>query len=841
MPGIDGCRLDYTTIERMSHFSATTRVTLGLVCLTLTVFLSASTFGILPNKRQVLFEQRAKMCETLAINCSLFTAHEDRTRLLKGITAIAHRNPNVQSIGVRMEDGSLYADVGGHTSFWTFDPKQEDSDLQMIVPVLADNKQWGQVEVRYSSAPPRGFAGFVQSPLVQMLAFVLVAKYLLYFLYLRKMLEHLDPSKIIPERVRTTLDTLAEGLLVVDKNERIMLANRSFAKTMGLAPAELIGRKASSFGWQRPEDADKEYLFPWIRAVRNGEAQIGETLVMHGDRSHRSFKINATPIGSPDGKTRGAFVSFDDITVIEKSRAEMREMLNVLQGSRDEVRKKNDELQVLATLDPLTGCLNRRSFFEQFETHFKAAMRYKSPLSCVMLDVDHFKSVNDRYGHSMGDLVLQKVAAALQETIRECDLLGRYGGEEFCVLLPNLDLQDAARAAERYRTTLESMSISNISVTASFGVSSNGFGATGQQKLLDQADHCLYAAKRNGRNNVVSWDELPEDFKMDPVKTSESETDGSPVGDCQDETNTDKSAQCHEDLDLTIPFHAVTALTSALAYRDESTAEHSRRVADLCVAVAVDLMSVADTYVLEVAALLHDIGKIGVPDSILLKPGPLSNEEWKTMGIHDRIGVEIVGSTFASNALIEIIENHHAFYGGKGRNTELPTGDNIPLGSRILAIADAYDAMVSDRVYRKGMPQESAFAELRRCAESQFDPKLVEKFIDVVVARYENRTPEVSSVSKQTALRIGEQIERLARALDSQDLDGLAALAGRLNATATKQGVTEIAEVAANLQVAADELDVTETVRLTSELLVLCRSTQKVYLDCIEPEASVAE
>ena len=802
------------------------------------VFLSASTFGILPNQRQVLFEQRAKVCETLAINCSMLAAHQDRARLLQGITAFAERNPDVQSVGVRKADRSLYVETGDHANSWSIDPKRDGADRQLLVPILADNEHWGQVEVRYKTAPPRGLAGFVHSPLVQLLAFVFVATYLLYFLYLRNMLDHLDPSKIIPERVRTTLDTLAEGLLVVDQNERIMLANRSFAKTMGLAPSELIGRKASSFGWKRPENVGDDYLFPWIRAVREGEAQIGETLVMQGDHSHRSFKINASPIGNPDGKTRGAFVSFDDITVIEKSRAEMREMLNVLQGSRDEVRKKNDELQVLATLDPLTGCLNRRSFFEQFETQFKSAMRYDAPLSCIMLDVDHFKSVNDRYGHSMGDLVLQNVAGTLRDTLRECDLLGRYGGEEFCILLPNLDIGAASRAAERYRKTIENLSISNISITASFGVSAIGFGATGQQKLLDQADHSLYAAKRNGRNKVMRWDELPEDFKMDPKKTSQIQPDHTPIESDQRETRSSHSSQDEEDLDMTIPFHAVTALTSALAYRDESTAEHSRRVADLCVAVAVDLMSVANTYVLEVAALLHDIGKIGVPDSILLKPGPLTNEEWKMMGIHDRIGVEIVSSTFASNALIEIIENHHAFYGGKGRNAELPTGEDIPLGSRILAIADAYDAMVSDRVYRKGMEQTAAFAELRRCATSQFDPNLVEKFIDVVKARYENRIPEVSKVSKQTALRIGEQIERLARALDSQDLDGLAVLAGRLNATATKQGVTEIAEVAANLQVAADDLDLAETIRLTNELLGLCRSTQTVYLDCIEPESA---
>jgi hypothetical protein len=296
------------------------------------------------------------------------------------------------------------------------------------------------------------------------------------------------------------------------------------------------------------------------------------------------------------------------------------------------------------------------------------------------------------------------------------------------------------------------------------------------------------------------------------------------------------------DADVAIPFHAVTALMAALSYRDALTAEHTRRVADLCVLTAKDIMTQRECYIMEVAALLHDIGKLGVPDAILLKPGSLTQEEWAIMSAHDRIGVEIIMAAFSSPELTEIVRMHHAWYGGNPRSPELPTGEDIPLRARILTIADAYDAMVSDRVYRKGRSRAEAFAELRRCARKQFDPRLVERFIEAVTANDQSRHRPALAVSKQSALRIGMQIERLADALDSKDLASLTAMAGHLSATARKEGVPQIADLAGQLeQLARTQPDLMEMVKLTMELLQLCRSTQVSYLaapeECLSGEA----
>ena len=434
-----------------------------------------------------------------------------------------------------------------------------------------------------------------------------------------------------------------------------------------------------------------------------------------------------------------------------------------------------------------------------------------------MVDIDHFKSINDSHGHSTGDLVLERVAATLNAIQSEENLVCRYGGEEFCVLLGRSDLKHATELAERLRINLKDLKFDALRITASLGVSSTQFGAKSPQDLLDQADKCLYVAKRGGRNQVVNWGDVPDDLEVD-------------------ESTLKRSGSADEC--AAVPFQAVTALISALAYRDLSTAEHSRRVADMAVAMSDGLMSLSECYILETAALLHDIGKIGVPDSILLKPGPLTPEEWKLMHDHDRIGVEIISASFASEQLSAIVENHHAFYGVKRPGSRLPTGENIPLGARILTIADAYDAMVSDRVYRKGRPQEDAFAELRRCAGTQFDPVLVERFIAAISDQNVNRDHSIEKISKNAALAIGTQIERLSVALDKRDLEGIKVLADRLREVATTQSIAPLAKHAQRLTAVIDEdVDAMNLLEEAYSLLELCRGTQSTYL----PESNIRE
>lgn len=794
----------------MNRISATVQITVGLVSLSISILLAAAMLGVAPNHHRDVMQGRVALAEAIAIQGSLMVLDERAEDLASALEAIARRNADIRSAGIR-RDGELLVEVGDHALTWESGSRSNDSHV--LVPIMRGDQLWGTVEICFQPLSLPGLAGWVKDPFVRYVTCVALLNLVIYYFYLRKMLQHLDPSRVIPDRVRVALDTLAEGLLVLDKNERIVLANKAFATTVGKEPTRLQGMHVSALPWRESEAGEAAAAaYPWKQAILHMEATSGAMVTLNdGAQSERTFKVNSAPILGDDGQCRGVLASFDDVTLLERRRAELLSMLEMLKRSREELHRQNEELHRLATLDPMTSCLNRRAFFEKFETHWDAARRQQAPLSCVMVDVDHFKSINDDHGHSVGDEVLRGVAAVLRESVGQRGLVCRFGGEEFCVLLPETTVDAAAREAERWRQALEQTEFPHVRVTASLGVSAINFGAESSQQLLDQADKCLYVAKRNGRNCVIRWDQVPSE-------------------ELQAASRPEHRAPAAADTHVAIPFHAVTALVSALTYRDTATAEHSRRVADLCAAMSHGLMSASEAYVLEMAALLHDIGKIGVPDSILLKPGPLNEAEWKVMRVHDRIGVEILRSTFASPELARIVETHHAWFGGHPEKTDLPIGRDIPLAARILAIVDAYDAIVSDRVYRKGRSQQEAVAELRRCAGVQFDPELVERFIAMVQSRDESRLAPLSSVSKQVALRIGEQIERLALALDNRDFFGLAALAGRLRATATQNAVPQIAEVAARLEsAAAEQKELSQLIELTGELLDLCRSTQRAY------------
>jgi diguanylate cyclase (GGDEF)-like protein len=497
---------------------------------------------------------------------------------------------------------------------------------------------------------------------------------------------------------------------------------------------------------------------------------------------------------------------------LERKNTQLRKLLQRLKHSRKEIRRRNGELKALATRDPLTACLNRRSFFAEFETHWSRARRYQHPLSCVMVDVDYFKSINDRHGHGVGDQVLQQVAERLKTAVRQGDLVCRYGGEEFCILLPHTDLVEAEEAAERFRQEIAARSCANVMVTASLGVSSMSLGAREPRQLLDQADQALYAAKRGGRNRVMRWDQL-----LDQQPNSAPLARPAELPPLEPETP--------------ITFHAVTALVSALAYHSLEAAEHSRRVADLCVAVARRLLPLSQCYLLEVAALLHDIGKLGVPDAVLSKSEPVTEAEWKLIRSHQQMGQEIIMAAFTSAELRNTIRCHPCWYGGNPQHPDLPKGDNIPIGARILAIADAFDSMVSERRYRKGKSPAEAFAELRRCAGAQFDPELVERFIAVASAQDQKGGSCALVVSKQTALQLGLQLEKLAHAVDARDQRTLRLMAGRIYADASEHGIDPIARVAAQLeQAASSACDWVELTQLTLQVLDLCRSTYVSYL-----------
>ena len=782
-------------------FNPITRIAFGLACLAVSLILLSTLLGIFPDSNQEASQKRELIAESIALSFSSLVSSLDDKGLETSLAKMAKRHPEIQSMGVREADDFLAIEVGNHSKKWK-PTNGKSSANQILVPLYDNGESWGQIEFRFTTLKT-GLAGFFSRPEMQLASLFGIVGFFTFYVYLRFVLRQLNSGNVVPTRVREALNTLGEGLIVVNKNQQIVLANQVFQEVSGKKEADLVGRDADVVAREAMNLATDTGTSPWEKALL-GESTRGRLVTGKRAGEHAAYMVNASPIVDDKGVNRGAIASFEDVTQLERKKNALEAMLIELDASSSEIKRQNRELELLATRDPLTNCFNRRAFFELFDQQFENAQQHGLPIAAFMVDIDNFKLINDNHGHATGDEVLVKLAELLHNKVREKDVVCRYGGEEFSILLPNTSIHQACVVAEQIRTAVQELIPAGLEITTSIGVSALSGNPISPEDMLEQADKCLYVAKRNGRNQVVRWDDVPDDIEIDETTISRNETDAS------ESRNR-------------IPFHAITALISALAYRDLETANHCRRVADLCVAVAEGLISAKTSYTLEVAGLLHDIGKIGVADSILLKDGKLDEQELAIMRNHERIGIELIHTSFCNPELDEIVSNYRV------TQTEREEKNlQIPITARILAIADAYDSMTTDKPYRKGLSKKAAFAELRRCSGTQFEPELVERFIQVVKTMNQGSAQKAAKVSKQAALNIGLQIERLAEALDSRDKVGIGSIANRLSETATNHGVASIAEKA-NEITREIELDgeLYDLLRCTVELMDICRHAQR--------------
>lgn len=502
----------------MIRISPSLRLSVGLAFFTASVLLLGDSLGLVPNRNEAMLDARKKVCESLAVQLSLAATRSEYALVRDTVKAFVERNSDVLSAAMRTADGVIIVQAGHHSKHWTHVTDTSSTPTHVKVPVFQADKRWGSVEVSFAPHGPQGLWGMLKDSVYGLALFVAVSGFVGYIFILRRALRELDPASVIPERVKVAFDTLTEGVLILDEKEQIVLANRAFAEKIGRPVSSLIGHKAAEFNWSSPEGKLQTQELPWIKALKQGHTQTGIPLSLKlRDKETRIFSVNGSPILDNQGLKRGVLATFDDITELERKNTELSETVTKLRDSECEVRLRVEELHRLATRDPLTGCFNRRSFFDAFESLLLEAKRDKLELSCIMADIDHFKSINDTHGHAVGDEAIKFMVEILRSTSRSHDIVGRYGGEEFCILLPGLNSEEASAVAERIRIALQRESAIRfalaLSFTASFGVSTLSDGAQSPKELIEKADQALYHAKKCGRNRVIRWP-IDQDFEQ---------------------------------------------------------------------------------------------------------------------------------------------------------------------------------------------------------------------------------------------------------------------------------------------------------------------------------------
>jgi diguanylate cyclase (GGDEF)-like protein/putative nucleotidyltransferase with HDIG domain len=433
--------------------------------------------------------------------------------------------------------------------------------------------------------------------------------------------------------------------------------------------------------------------------------------------------------------------------------------------------------QEQAITDGLTGVKTHRYFMETLSAEWKRATRAGRPFSLVLIDLDRFKFVNDFYGHLDGDLVLRRVGQILEENCRRSDSVARYGGDEFVVLMPETNVEQARQLAGKLRSWICSDALlKEKNVTGSFGIASFPVHGSTPQELIQVADASMYLSKHQGGNAVSTADHFDPNesnrWKRDVLEAylgvtlKRLSTSGPEALEeicnrlqqfSQSIEATDGPGQKQERTDgfgdspssiSPLVIETMSSLALAIDAKDPHTQSHSQKVSSYAFALAQALeLDAAAAEEIRLAGLLHDIGKVGIPESIMKKNGPLDPDEWDLMKKHVEFGARILGTCRGLDRIQGMVLHHHEFFDGSGYPNGL-SGEEIPIGARIIAIADAYDTITSDRVYKRARPAEEALAEMERCGGAQFDPHMVKMFVGAM-RRFPNPVVEDVPVSSE--------------------------------------------------------------------------------------------
>lgn len=442
-------------------------------------------------------------------------------------------------------------------------------------------------------------------------------------------------------------------------------------------------------------------------AAQSGEALLANDVTKEPRFMHLELLDIASGLAVPiklGDKTIGVLaVGSDRADVFCETDATALETMASQTATAIENARLYKEMERLAATDPLTGLWNRRHMAERLPSEIAHAHQFRHELSVLVMDIDQFKLFNDTYGHLAGDEVIRAVAQLVVTSCREIDIVGRYGGDEFVVILPEAGPRGAAMVAGRILAALqkepfEALGGRKVPISMSIGAASYPLDTDEMDGLFPLADTAMYRAKLAGGGRFAS-------LTADPEEVPE---------------------------ELVAPSDMLRGLLITVDAKDHYTFKHCQEVSERAIALARAVgLSEERVRVLEVAGSLHDVGKIGVPTDILRKPGALSPDEWRMMHQHPQLGRMLLHQVSQKEEMLQAVLHHHERCDGMGYPDGLK-GEEIPVLARILAVADAFSAMIADRPYRKALALQEALDELRRNIGKQFDPELTRKFIKLV-------------------------------------------------------------------------------------------------------------
>lgn len=514
-------------------------------------------------------------------------------------------------------------------------------------------------------------------------------------------------------------DSIQDGISILDKDMNILRVSPTMERWYAHA-MPLVGKKCYEAYHCHKSPCR---VCPTRTTLATGKVAV-ETVPKRvaGSQTVGWLELHSFPLfDKQTGQINGVIEYVRDITERRRMETE-REQLN------RELLRSNKKLRQLALKDPHTSLYNHRYLMEVIEAEFYRGRRYGHPLSVIMLDIDYFKSINDVYGHGFGDLVLKQFAKLLKQLVRRYDVVVRFGGEEFVVISPGTDRPTALSLAQRILDAISLYNFGNkkIIVKLKLSISVASYPddkAVKGMDLIETADQVLNKVKEFGGNKVFTSVDI---HKKKRPPAAEKGEDTPKVKSLRDKIDR-LTKRANQSL-----VEAVFAFAKTIELKDHYSGEHVERTVSYATEVAEALSLPRDEVErVKQAAILHDLGKIGISDKILLKRAKLTNKEYEEIKKHPRIGVDIIRPIQFLHSIIPLMLYHHERWDGKGYPSGLK-GEDIPVGARIIAIADVYQALTSDRPYRKAFSKDKALGIIKSNSGTQFDPHIVEVFMKII-------------------------------------------------------------------------------------------------------------